>query len=131
MFMASEDFPRQAKLVSVHGSVSPGVGERLEVFQKGKWWRAKVIGVEGEQRKVRYAGYDDSWDEWVSPDRVRSYQAAQFGDGDKVEVYWPGDKTWYPATVLRGWYGLHLIRYDGYDPSMDEWVSPSKIRRRQ
>jgi hypothetical protein len=131
MFVASDRFPREAKLVAVKGTASTGVGDRIEVDYRGKWYRAKVIAAQDGQMRVHYVGFDRSWDEWVTPDRVRPYQAPQFGEGDKVQVYWPRDKKWYPATVLKGWYGLHLIRYDGYDAGTDEWVSRDLIHRRQ
>ncbi len=79
---------------------------------------------------IPYVDFDDSWDEWIGPDRIRPYQPAQFAEGDKVQVQWESDQQWYPATVFKAWYGLHLVRYDGYDSSSDEWVGPGSIRLR-
>ncbi len=106
------------------------MGQRIEVFSKGKWYRAKSIDADGDQLLVHYCGWDDTYDEWVGPERVRPYRPEQFGDGDKVDVLWDSDEKWYPATVVRGWYGLHHVRYDGYDESSDEWVGPGRIRLR-
>lgn len=130
MFSPSADFSRKTKLAAVKGTVEPRVGQRIEVKYKDKWYRAKSIGVKGEQFHVHYAGYDNSWDEWVGPERVRPYQPGQFGEGDKVEVQWSSDQKWYPATVFKAWYGLHLVRYDGYDSTSDEWVGPRSVRLR-
>ena len=130
MYYASPDFPRKTKLVGVRNSVTPRVGQRLEVLDQGKWYRAKTIDEKGDLVKVHYIGYDNSWDEWVGPDRVRPFQPVQFSQGDKVQVQWSRDKQWYPARVLNAWYGLHLIRYDGYDESADEWIGPASIRLR-
>lgn len=129
MFTAAARFPRGAKLAQVESEVEPGVGQRIEARYNGKWYRAKVIATDGDQLQVHYEGFDDSWDEWVGPDRVRPYQPAQFADGDPVEVRWD-DGKWYPARVLQSWYGLHLVRYDGYDASADEWRGPDSIRLR-
>ncbi len=109
---------------------SPHIAQRVEVESKGRWYRAKTIDTDGNQTQVHYAGYDDSWNEWVTPDRIRPYQPAAFAEGDKVEVEWPQDKKWYPATILKAWYGLHLVHYDNYDSTVDEWVAPGTIRLR-
>jgi hypothetical protein len=130
MFTASADFPRKAVMAEVAEAAEPRVGQRLEVLYKDKWYRAKSIAADGEQLQVHYCDFDDSWDEWVGPERVRPYRPAQFADGDKVDVQWESDEKWYPATVVRGWYGLHQVRYDGYDESSDEWIGPSRIRLR-
>ena len=129
MFIAADQFPRKAKLADVEDAVEPRVGQRIEVNYEGKWYKAKVVDVDGDQLQVHYVNFDDSWDEWVGPDRVRPYQPAQFAEGDQVEVRWD-DGKWYPATVLKAWYGLHLVRYDGYDASADEWVGPRAVRLR-
>jgi len=130
MFYAAEEFPRSASLAEVEEEAAARVGERVEVEWKGKWFRAKSIGADGDQLLVHYNGFDSSTDEWVGPDRVRPYYPAQFGEGDRVEVEWDKDGKWYPARIERGWYGLHKVRYDGFDESSDEWVGPGKVRLR-
>jgi hypothetical protein len=130
MFFAASAFPRAARLAAVEDESIPRIGQRVEVKYQDKWYRAKIIDVDGDQTQVHYAGFGDSWNEWVGPARVRPYQPAQFAEGDKVEVEWDQDKKWYPATVRKAWYGLHLVRYDEYDSSSDEWVGPGCIRLR-
>lgn len=130
MFFAAPAFPRAAALAEVEDEATPRIGQRVEVEYKGKWYRAKIIDVDGDQAQVHYAGYDDSWNEWAAPERLRPYAPAQFAEGDEVEVEWNQDKKWYPATILKAWYGLHLVHYDNYDASTDEWVGPGTIRIR-
>lgn len=130
MFLAAERFPRKAVLAEVEEEATPRVGLRVEVKYEGKWYKAKVIDVDGDQVEVHYTNYDDSFDEWVGPDRVRPYAPAQYAEGDKVETKSETDGQWYPGTVLKAWYGLHLIRYDGYDETSDEWLGPKSIRLR-
>ena len=79
--------------------------------------------------QVHYNGFSADTDDWVGPERVRPYYPAEFGEGDRVEVEWERDGKWYPARILKGWYGLHKVRYDG-DASTDEWVGPGKVRLR-
>ena len=130
MFHASAEFPRRARLAEVSEAATPRVGQRIEAEYQGKWYRAKTIDADGEQLQVHYVDFADSWDEWLGPERVRPYRPAQFAEGDKVDVQWEQDDQWYPATVVRGWYGLHRVRYDGYDATSDEWVGPARIRLR-
>lgn len=130
MFYAAPEFPRRAAMAEVEEPAVPRTGQRLEVEHQGKWYKARVIDVDGDQVQVHYMNFADSWDEWVGPERVRPYQPAQFAKGDKVDVLWQTDGKWYPALVRRGWYGLHLVRYEGFDAASDEWVGPGSIRLR-
>jgi hypothetical protein len=130
MFYSAKSFPAAATLAWVEDEAVPRVGQRLEVESKGKWYKAQIIDVDGDQVEVHFAGFDDSWNEWVGPERTRPYSPAQFAQGDKVEVQWDKDHEWYPATVDAAWYGLHRIHYDEDDASGDEWVGPGVIRLR-
>lgn len=130
MFTTVNGYGKKSRLAVVHTPAVPRVGQRIQVSFKNKWYRAKTIAVNGPSVKVHYIGWDPKWDEWVGPERLRPYQPAQFGEGDKVDVYWDSDGKWYPATIAEAWYGLHRVRYDGYDESSDEWVGPKYIRLR-
>lgn len=46
--------------------------------------------------------------------------------GEPVLVSWTG--SWYPARILQARDGKYLIRYDGYDASWDEWVTPARMK---
>ena len=43
----------------------------VEVEWGGTWWPAEVLNVQGGKSYVHYTGWADSWNEWVTPDRVR------------------------------------------------------------
>lgn len=47
-------------------------GDRVQVRWSGGWYEATVLEVRGGAYKVRYAGYDSSWDEYVPPERIAS-----------------------------------------------------------
>lgn len=72
---------------------------------------------------------DEGWDEWVSADRMRPYKPLAIASGTRVSVKSEG--KWYPARVLRAWYGLHYVHYDGWSAEWDEWVAPDAIKRTQ
>ncbi|MBF0422132.1 MAG: RNA-binding protein [Magnetococcales bacterium] len=89
-------------------------GDYARVNWKGSWYDAKVLDVSGTRLLVHYTGYDSSWDEWVTMNRVA------------IQVLWKG--KWYNASTIRAEEGQVLVHYTGYDNSWDEWVDPSRIR---
>lgn len=124
------EFQRRMKLAAARGPRQPRVGERTEVEWNGKWYRAQIVDAQGATFKIHYVNFDDSWDEWVGPERMRPFQPQQLEPGTLVEVKWDHDRKWYPATVLRSWYGLYEIHYQGYTAEWDEWVRPGIVRKR-
>ncbi|MCB9948618.1 MAG: hypothetical protein H6842_12490 [Rhodospirillaceae bacterium] len=109
-------------------------GQPVEVFWGSEWWPGHVI--EGPRPDstcyITYDGYDSSWDEWVTPDRLRRVGSLPPGGlctvGAVVQIEWNG--SWYPGRVLEGPQadGTCYITYDGYDSGWDEWVAPSRLR---
>ena len=128
VFYRTKDFDPRMKLAADDGPRPPRAGERLEVRWKSDWYRAQVIESRGAELKIHYIGYADSWDEWVGPERVRPYRPHSLAAGQRVDVQWDGDHKWYPATVVRSWYGLSLVHYDGYTREWDEWVNRDALR---
>lgn len=47
------------------------VGTAVEVEWNGKWYPAKILDVREGLHWIRYDGYSDVWDEWVSSKRIR------------------------------------------------------------
>lgn len=131
VFFHTPEFDPRMKLAAAEGPRLPRAGERLEVQWKKDWYRAQVVDSRGEQLKIHYVGYADSWDEWVGPERIRPYRPHSPAAGQRVDVKWDGDHKWYPATVVRSWYGLSLVHYDGYTREWDEWVNRDVIRPRR
>jgi hypothetical protein len=52
-------------------SATVGSGRLVEVESEGGWWEAEILQTRGNRYFVRYVGWDDSWNEWVGPNRVR------------------------------------------------------------
>jgi hypothetical protein len=52
-------------------SSSTATGEKVEIFWGNKWWPGVVVKREGQRAFVHYDGWSDSFNEWVTPDRVR------------------------------------------------------------
>ena len=43
----------------------------VQVNWRGEWYPATILKKEGEKYFVHYTGYESSWDEWVTRDRLR------------------------------------------------------------
>lgn len=124
-----------ASAIATVGTQLPAaVGRNVEVEYDGNWYKAEIIDAKESADgaaieapfKVAYVGYDASWDEWVSAERLRDYEPPGFDAGTAVEVRWK--RVWYDAVVIETRNGLHYIQYDGYDESWNEWVGPDRIR---
>ena len=120
---------------STAGHAACKVGEKTQVLWKSSWYPATVKKVKGNECFVHYDGYDNKWDEWVGPDRMKTAggkeQAAAGGEqgykkGDAVQVNWKGQ--WWPAQVIAVGKGKWKVHYDGYESSWDEWVGPDRIK---
>jgi len=131
VFAATNQFPPKLKLADAKGQRRPRVGERLEAEWRGSWYRAKIIDVKGQKCKIHYVGDANSWDEWVGSDRLRPFKPPAYAVGKKVQVRWGGDHKWYPGTIRKSWYGLHLVHYDKDSAEWDEWVGPDAIKVRK
>jgi len=111
------------------------VGDSASVLWGGKWWPATVLSVNkaGTKCKIRYKGYSSKWDEWVGASRIRILSASSakksgYYSGQSVKVLW--GKKWWNARVLKVSGNRYKIHYDGYGSKWDEWVGPSRIRKR-
>ncbi|OGQ47073.1 MAG: hypothetical protein A3H42_01250 [Deltaproteobacteria bacterium RIFCSPLOWO2_02_FULL_46_8] len=47
-------------------------GDAVQVLWSGTWYPARVLKTKQDQLYIHYDGYDNSWDEWVGPDRYKS-----------------------------------------------------------
>jgi hypothetical protein len=77
--VAPDDQWVDAKLVRAAAGTPPAgssasayrVGEQVRVDWKGTWYEGTILESGSGRYKIRYAGYDASWDEWVPPARLR------------------------------------------------------------
>jgi len=66
-------------------------GDAVEVEWQGKWFKAKIVETNGEDFKIHYSGYADTFNESVAPSRIRSLDSpASKADAQKVVESW----TW-------------------------------------
>jgi hypothetical protein len=98
--------------------VDAGTKADAEVEWQGKWYPAKVLKTENGRDFIHYIGFTDTWNEWITRDRIHK---------SDCEVEWQGD--WYSAQVLKTANDKTLIHYIAFDASWDEWVDKDRIRR--
>lgn len=125
-FATAGDFDPDVIVAAARPRPDPRVGQRVEVYADDDWYRAQIIDARGAQLKVHYYGYEESDDEWVTPDRIREVVLPTYPIGTTVEVKWK--RKWYPATVLEVWSGIHHIQYQDYGPEWNEWVASKRLR---
>ena len=46
-------------------------GEQVKVEWKGSWWEGLIREISGNQYLVHYVGFESSWDEWVTSERIQ------------------------------------------------------------
>lgn len=125
-FATTPGFDPQLVLASARPRSDQRLGRNVAVKSDGAWYAAQVIGVRGDELKVRFYGYDSADDAWVGPDAVRTIGRPRYPVGATVEVQWK--KRWYLATVLDERAGVHQVAYEGHGPEWNEWVSSKRMR---
>ncbi|MBX7218883.1 MAG: caspase family protein [Blastocatellia bacterium] len=126
-FAVTGSFPASYVLAQAEPVTNNRLGERLEVFTDGDWFKAQIIAADRGRLKVHYYGYEMTDDAWLDSQKSRQTQTiGTFRVGQKVEVKWKGD--WYAAKILKIEDNVHYIHYTDYDESWDEWVPAKRIR---
>ena len=47
-------------------------GQQVKVEWKGSWWDALIREVSENQYLIHYIGFDSSWDEWITVERMKN-----------------------------------------------------------
>lgn len=129
VYDTNQAFPARWRLSRPAKRKVPRQGERVEVEWNGKWYRSEILATSNDQCRIHYSGFADSWDEWVTADRIRPFQPKHLNEGTPIEIRWARDKKWYPGKVVRSWYGLTFVHYEGFSSEWDEWVNFDSIRQ--
>ncbi len=100
--------------------VKHSLNEKVKVEWEKKWYKAKIINTKDDFYLIKYDGYEDSWNEWVMYDRIRT------GKEQQIQVEDGG--SYYPAVVLEQKDAKYYIHYKDYDYTWDEWVGSERIK---
>ena len=49
------------------------IGELVKVEWQGSWWDANILDFNGQEYLITYIGFDSSWDEWLTTERIRKH----------------------------------------------------------
>jgi hypothetical protein len=110
-----------AKQIQAIHFVNHKVGARVLVKWRKRWYKATVLKTKNDFCYIKYDEDDDSWNEWVLYDRVRT------GKEKKVQVL--DDGAYYPAYILEERAGSCYVRYENYAAFWDAWVSKDRIKQ--
>jgi len=122
------------RLVSVQASAQK-VNDKVQVNYNGSWHDATILKVNDAAGEyyITYDGWSDSWDEWVTLDRLKGFDAApeksaltKFKVGDKVEVEYGMIPE--PASIIEVGENKYHIQYDN-KLFGDKWVTESQIKK--
>lgn len=48
------------------------VGDKVDVKWNNSWWKGEILSSDSGKYKVHYTGWSSTWDESVTPDRLRA-----------------------------------------------------------
>jgi hypothetical protein len=112
------------------------VNEAVEIQSTGSWYPGKILKVDGDKYFITYDGWDESWNEWVTIDRLRGFKTAaapapaspltKFKVGDRVEVEYGMIPA--PATVIEVGENKYHIQYDN-KLYKSKWVTEREIKK--
>lgn len=126
-FVTTNGFDPRFALVPGTRRKTGRIGDYIEVkWKDGRWYRGAIEGVLGSRIWIRWLYYPRWPDEWVESASTREITLPEIAPGTRIEAEWKGQ--WYPAEVLTGRSGLHLVHYDAYEPLWDEWLPIERIR---
>jgi Caspase domain/Agenet domain len=125
-FAYTENFDKQGIVAMSAKNSAPRIGERVEAYSVNGYYKGFIRDAKDGKFQIRYYGYEESDDEWVTAKMIRQAAPKQFRIGAKVEVDWLG--KWYAAKILDVKGGSHYVAYDGYASEWNEWVPSNRVR---
>ncbi len=104
----------------------PRVGEHCEALSRGIWMKGKIIDAKEGKLLIDWVDRPAKRDAWVEPDLVRKPETTAMEIGQRVQIEWNG--VWYKGKVLQARGGLHLVHYEGFPSTDDEWTPLKRLR---
>jgi len=79
------------------------VGDKVEVDDGGRWYKAEIIAAQDGKFRIHYDGYSPVMDVWVLPDRIRSIGGPDPSTINKATKYKPGDRVECDKASIGFW----------------------------
>ena len=103
------------------------VGEQLEAIEGNIWYPVTVIGYQDGKYLIHWDGYPDTYDRWITTDKLRA--KGNYSVGDRVEgTGLNSDGMWYSATIIDRANGQYKVHWNGFSDSADSWINANQIR---
>ena len=125
-FVYTGNFDKQGTVAISPINSAPRIGERVEAYSIDGFYKGFIRDAKNGKFQIRYYGYEESDDEWVTAKMIRRVAPKQFRVGTKVKV--ESDGKWYRAKILAVKGGAHYVAYDDYGSEWNEWVSSNRVR---
>jgi hypothetical protein len=93
---------------------------KVEVEWEKKFYKSTVKKTDGDFYYIQYDGYDETYNEWVMYDRIKT------GNEKNSKVEW--NTGWYDGIILQEKDNKYFVTYKGYDHTWDEWVNKDRIK---
>jgi hypothetical protein len=93
---------------------------KVEVEWEKKFYKSTIKKSDGDFYFIQYDGYDESYNEWVMYDRIKT------GNEKNSKVEW--NTGWYDGIILQEKDNKYFVTYKGYDHTWDEWVTKDRIK---
>lgn len=120
---------------SISLSLAQKVNDKVQINSNGSWYPGKILKVNTEEKTyfITYDGWGDSWNEWVTIERLKDYQQeaapaplTKYKVGDKVEVEY--GMLPEPATIIEVGENKYHIQFDK-KAFGDKWVVEKAIKK--
>ncbi|CAF1015876.1 unnamed protein product [Didymodactylos carnosus] len=108
----------------------PRIGERILVDWNGVDYMARIEKYRPGEFYVCYFSYASNERSWISEDEAKPLDIVHYTPGTRLDILSDDDGKWYPCRVLTGFCGLHLIKFDDYDDTYNEWATQEQLRFR-
>lgn len=108
------------------------VNEKVQIEYNGTWYPGKILKVNDAEGKyfISYDGWEESWNEWVTKDRLKGFQTAQplskYKVGDMVEVEY--GMVPEPAKVIEVGENKYKIEYEK-KVFGTKWVTEKQMKK--
>lgn len=122
-----------ALLLSVTAVQAQQVNDAVEIESAGSWYPGKVLQVEEGRFFVAYDGWSETFNEWVTKDRLRGVKTeaapaalTKFKVGDRVEVEYGMSPA--PATIVYVGENKYEVEFD-YKPWGKKFYTEKEIKK--
>ncbi len=120
------------------------VGDKAEFLKSNKWENGSIVEIKDNKYKMRFDGWSDYWDTWVTENELRQSssnnavkvnphnptaytQNQAWAVGARAEFF--NSLEWKSGSIVEIKDNKYKMRLDGWSDHWDTWVSPNDLRQ--